>query len=199
MTCCAVRLIRRSNRRTGYTLVELLCASVIGLTLLTTLGQLFWGTSEALLMITAQGTVRMQLVNALNAMGQDVFGASQRLPSCCGGTYAETANTTLILQVPSVDATGNVIDDQAQFDSIVYQFDAAANQLKRIVQPGALSSRPAQTRPVGNHMTGFSFTWLSDAGGTYRVQVTLIATRSEHGRPYTETSTRIFALRNWSR
>ena len=52
-----------------------------------------------------------------------------------------TTNNTLVLKVPSVDASGNIIDVNNEFDYIIYRIQ---NQdLWKIVFPGSSSSRLA--------------------------------------------------------
>jgi len=56
------------------------------------------------------------------------------------GAYASTTNC-LVLKVPSLDATGDIVEVNNEFDYVIYKIEG--DDLKKIVIPGAMSARTA--------------------------------------------------------
>jgi prepilin-type N-terminal cleavage/methylation domain-containing protein len=146
---------KKSTR--GFTLVEVLVASVIAL--------IMSGVIIALLMVVQRsfstGMAFMEVHSgarlAMDMMVRDMKWARQIATSVTvGGTTYTTGNNVLVLDIPSIDAAGNII--ASTYDKIVYHLTAATpNQIERIVSPDAASNRPAERKIIANNVNVLSF------------------------------------------
>lgn len=64
-----------------------------------------------------------------------------------------TTDNCLVLKVPSIDSSGNIIDVNNQFDYIIYRVNNG--DLWKIVIPGASSSRPARNEIFKKNIESF--------------------------------------------
>lgn len=178
--------------RAGFTLIELLLClglmTLLGVVLLT----FQQASADGMAMISAQGTLRMQLAQALTAINQDAEAAMRQSSPACGLT---ASSSRLFLQVPSLDSSGNIM--HGTFDTICYN-RTTDNQLQRIIVangPGRTStSVPPPT--VARYITTATFAWPAPT----RLSVTLAAGKSEGRRTFREPPLNDlvaeFALRN---
>lgn len=146
----------------GVSLVEMLVAVFVGVLVLTVtmiievMGKQTVDIGSAFLEV--HSSARM----AMDWMDRDIRGASQIVPSRVvnGNNYFSTTDQ-LILQLPSIDANNQIINDT--YDYIVYHLiDSTPVQLERIVDAHANSSRPSESRIMARNVDDFSLS----SGGT---------------------------------
>ena len=167
----------------GFNLIE---------TLITVAVMLVLGAALALLYrsVTTLHTYERALHGATETVGQvrqavdeAVRPASRVLVShtFAGGTYA-TGATNLVLEAPSVDATGSVIDGRYDYTA----FYLASSTVYRASEPDAASARRAGTTVLGE-ITALTFTYDSATISEITV-VTLDVTASSTVRDTTAAS-----------
>jgi len=94
---------------------------------------------------------------AMDWMERDVKSATQVVTSHSGYT---TGNNVLVLEVPSIDSAGDVVDIENDFDYIVYRVSGTV--LYRITYVAATSSREAGSRQIAENCSTLTFS----SGGT---------------------------------
>jgi len=145
----------RSNR--GVTLVELLVALGISVLLFAsvfTVNLMARQTFEfSANFVDVHGGTRM----GMDWMAKDVRWANQILSSIVIGsdTYT-TADDELVLEIPSIDNSGIVIEGTS--DYVVYHLNASDETiLERIIDADATSSRSDETRTISNNVNTIAF------------------------------------------
>jgi type II secretory pathway pseudopilin PulG len=115
----------------------------------------------------------------------------------------QTSATTLILRIPSIDATGRIIDVEADFDRVVYRI--SGRKLIRIFDAlDGVSVRQDSSRTLGDHITAFVATYYDSQGtvlssgfaGASTVGVSVSAALKASGRTLGESLGSRFRLRN---
>ncbi len=141
---------RIAGRENGMTLVEIQFASAIAVLILLAALSLYifnwrsFALGNAMLNSYANSRIAMEWIS------RDVRWAAQVVAS--HGSYA-TSDNTVVLQVPSIDASGHVIG--AHYDYITYQVQSG--ELHRIVEKDALSSRPNENRIAARNCSSLNF------------------------------------------
>jgi Tfp pilus assembly protein PilW len=141
------RLVRQ---RRGFTLIELqmsLFISIITLVTAMSLYIAYWRIfviGNTLLDVYANSRISMALIS------RDIRMAAQVVAS--NSPYT-TTDHCIVLKVPAVDSTGNVI--ASAYDYITYML--VGSDLYRIVQNNVLSSRSAENRAVARFCSSLNF------------------------------------------
>jgi type II secretory pathway component PulJ len=139
----------------GVSLAELLAALSIAIVLAASILSLYIFAQRVFVhgetFYEVHGDVRM----ALEWMSRDIRWATRPINS--RSSYA-TNTDELILEVPSVDSSGDVIDIETTFDYIIYHLDGAdPPNLQRTVDADTASSRSDETRTVANNVDSLNF------------------------------------------
>ena len=140
-------------------------------------------------------------------MTRDIKEAVQVVPGPVdvNGTSYSTSANCLVLQVPSIDGTGAIIDIDNDLDYIVYQRNSTnTNQLERIIDgKDGVSSRIDSTRIVADDVNSFSLSFFDADGGsvsgyaeTATIDISLSSTRTGIGRTFQEGVNTRVKLRN---
>jgi len=145
----------------GFTLVEIMIATGVSLIIVGIIVEVLMTSQRSF--STGVGLMRVHS-NARLAMDQltrDVKWARQIATSVTiGGTTYTTGDNELVLEVPSLDASGEIL--AVTFDTIVYHLTGASpDQIERIVSPDGASSRLSEEKIVANEVTAFD---LSSGG-----------------------------------
>ena len=140
----------------GFTLIEVLVLIVVSVVALLALVNLFlifnsiYGYQQAF--IATAGSAG----KAMNALEASVLPADAVLASrTVGGTLYTSATTTLVLELPSVDGSGNLVTGAK--DYIV--FYTASTTLYRLVSANAQSARISGTTILSTTLSALSFTY----------------------------------------
>jgi prepilin-type N-terminal cleavage/methylation domain-containing protein len=145
---------RRGGRRRGFTLVELMIASsvmamAIGFVLYT-----FISYQRAFAVGYSYIGVRNEIRRAMDSMARDIRWTVE--PVATHGGHA-TSGTCLVLKVPAIDASKEIIDVENAADYFVYRLNG--NTLERIVTGLHPSSgRQGGTTVVARGVTSLTFT-----------------------------------------
>lgn len=161
--------------RAGYTLVEGLLTSLIAVIVMSVVYELHATSWDVMTTINANSILQIELSRAMDYLGRDA-----ELAVATPTTYgAYTRPPSLIFTVPSVDATGHVIDISTTFDYIIYTYNADAGTLTRVVDASPGSSRINETPVIAHYVNGFTF-----IVGARDVTFTVSGSRTEHGRSF---------------
>lgn len=150
----------------GISLVEvLLGAAAMGII----------GTILVTIMVNGSGILYSQNTKinqslALNNVNSELHDTIQYASSIVGSfvngsNSFTTSASTLVFQMPSVLANGNVID--GKFDTIVISADQQKPQLlKKRIYPDPSSSRKNETATLISNLSQIHFSYLSSTGAT---------------------------------
>jgi Tfp pilus assembly protein PilW len=127
---------------------------------------------QSFTMGTASADVHRSARIGMDWMAKEIKSAAQVETSrtISGTTYTSGANV-LVLKVPSIDASKDVIDSDSDgnpdyYDYIVYHLKATdLTKLERIVGADSQSYRPSDTRTIASDINSLTFGYL-DAGGS---------------------------------
>lgn len=144
------------RKQLGFTLVETVI--VLGLLAIVMLGILFifggfnnvYNQQQAFINTSRSGSL------AVNEVQNYVFQADLVVSSkIISGTTYTTNSTTLVLELPSINSTGDIIT--GKFDYVVFYLNGTS--LYRLASPDAASSRTSGTRLLSNVVSSLSFTY----------------------------------------
>jgi len=114
-----------------------------------------------------------------------------------------TSPNSLVLQLPSVDANGVIIDITTNFDYIIYLVNS--NKLERIVDGlDGVSSRSDGSRVLAANVNSLAITFYDSSGGVLtsgfeaatNISLALTTSRKGLGRTFRETLNTAVKLRN---
>ena len=129
--------MKRTDKR-GFTLAELLIAAFIMTIAMVVIFEAFIGINKNARILMAYLGSYLKGREAIDVISKDSRIAVRVLDNFAG--YV-TTDDCLILKVPSIDAAGNIIDVNNEFDYIIYRINN--NDLWKTVIPGTNSARPA--------------------------------------------------------
>jgi hypothetical protein len=141
---------KKKGSQKGMSLVELMAATSIGILIVMGL----YGLYDVSHITFRQGgeffKVHSDVRMALDWMTRDIKWATRLMNSKSG---YNTGTEILVLEVPAIDASGDVIDADSTYDYIIYHLDAAdSTKLLRTVDAAGASSRSDETRVVANNV-----------------------------------------------
>lgn len=188
----------------GFTLIELLVIVAIGSFLVLAMLSLYVSGQRYFMTGSARIDVLRDNRQVLNWVSQDIKEGIQVLPSW--DVYT-TSSTCLVLQVPSLDSNGLIIDIDNEFDHIVYGLNSEfPNRLERIIDAkDGVSSRADSARVITTRVNSFQLSSegvdlssVTDFSQVSRIEVTLITAKNLLGRTFQETLRTGVKLRNKS-
>ncbi|MGB8953360.1 MAG: prepilin-type N-terminal cleavage/methylation domain-containing protein [Candidatus Aminicenantales bacterium] len=189
---------RKASR--GLTLIEVLIATVVMSILMAALLTLYSEGQKYFINENTQADVLQESRYPLEWLARDIKGSTSVVSSW--GSYS-TSENTLVLQVPSVDGSGLIIDVEAEFDYIIYR--TSTGRLQRIVDANdGVSSRTDRSRFLAENVTSLSLTYY-DATDTQlssgyeaaaSVKMALAISEKGLGRTFQETLNSKVKLRN---
>ena len=150
------------NNSSGVTLVEVMFVSVIGVMVMGMVMILYVGVNNSMVVGVALAEINSDARLAVDRIVRDVRWATElETTRTISSTTYQTANDELIIQVPSIDSSGDIIS--STYDYIVYALDSSdATRLRRIVDPDASSNRASMNQVVAKNISSFSLS----SGGT---------------------------------
>jgi len=181
----------RKKSTSGMTLVEVLIASVIALMIGGVVVAAFLSGQRSFVSGTTLMEVHGDARVAMDWLSRDIKWAHQVVMGSVtiGADTYTTGASELVLSIPSVDASGDIID--GLFDTVVYTLNAT--DLMRIVAPDPGSSRTQLSDTIANNVTNLRFTTAAD-----NIAVSLTAQKTVlGGRTLSETLSTSVALRNF--
>ena len=188
----------------GFTLIELLVVVAITSLIILSILSLYSIGQRYFLTGSARTDVLRNTRQVLNWISRDIKEGIQVLPSW--DVYT-TSNTCLILQVPSLDSNGLIIDIDNEFDYIIYRLNSEyPSRLERIIDAkDGVSSRADTSRVIATEVNSFQLSSggvdlsaVSDFSQVSSVHITMTTAQNILGRTYQETLNTGLKLRNKS-
>ena len=135
----------------GYTLVEVLIASALGVIILAAALALLSAGQRCFLTGVAFANIHSDARTASDRIARDVRWATQ--------VFTGSATNTLVLEIPSIDANGDIIEAvPTPYDYVTYELNPADNtQLQRVVAADPASSRVNETRIIADNVSNLTF------------------------------------------
>jgi prepilin-type N-terminal cleavage/methylation domain-containing protein len=148
------------RNKKGFSLIEMLIAISIGLLLLTAVFSIDIFAKKNYIISSAFMEAHGGVRNAMDWIVKDIRWAKQIMASkTIGSTVYTTGDHELILEVPSLDSSGDIIDNA--YDYIIYHINSAdPEKLERIVSANG-PGRGNETRVVTSCLNTMS---LSSGG-----------------------------------
>lgn len=140
----------------GFTLVELMVGLAIFSMIMTMIMVAYVGSQRDFITGIAKLDLNRNTRLTLDWMRRDIKAADSLIASRpINGTTYTTGNSELIIRMPSVDASGNII---AASDYVVYHVSTTdPTRLERIVSADAGSSRSSGTANVALQLSAIQF------------------------------------------
>ena len=188
----------------GFTLIEVLVIAAVGSFMILAMLSLYVAGQRYFMNGTARSDVLRDNRQVLSFISRDVKEAIQVVPAW--DVYA-TSTECIILQVPSLDSNGLIIDIDSQYDYIVYRLNSEyPNKLEKIVDANdGVSNRSDSTRTIATRVNSFQLSsggielsGVADFSQVACVDIALITTQSQIGRSFQETLSTGVKLRNKS-
>ncbi len=145
------------NRNTGFTLIETVFVVAISVSMMVALGYLIYnfnGTSayeQTLAQSFGSASSVMKEIESF-ALPADAVLQSYTFS---GVTYTSTS-TTLVLEIPSIDSSGNVI--ASVYDYAAF-YAVGTTTVYRLLEANAASSRASGTRKLSSTVHALTFTY----------------------------------------
>lgn len=186
----------------GFTIIELLIEVSIGCLIILALLSLYSASQRYFITESARTDIIRDSRYVLDWISQDMKEAAQVLSSW---EAYDTSSTCVVLQVPSVDSDGQVIDIESEFDHIIYRLNPQnPNKLERIIDANdGISSRVDSTRVITDKADSFllssegvEFSAVSDFSQISNIDIAVVTTQSRFNHSYQDTLNTKVKLRN---
>ena len=164
--------MRYKNNALGFTLVETMFASVVGVMILGMVMILYVGVNNSMARGVALAEINSDVRLAMDRIVRDVRWSTQlETTRLIDGTLYVTGDNVLILKIPAIDTGGDTIANT--YDYVVYTPDASdPERLRKIVDPDAASSRVSSDQVIAKNINSFSLS----SSGTALSNVPLLST-----------------------
>ena len=188
------------GRPRGFTLIEMLIGLAIISLLIVALLSFYSKGQQQFMNQNIQSDVLEKSRYPLALIARDVKSAVQ--VAATWGSYTTSSNT-LVLEVPSVDSSGLIIDVNSQRDYVIYR--VFERKLQRIYDAKeGVSARIDGSRNLADDITGLSITYYDPSDNTLSsnfataasVRVSLSTARKGFRRTFQESMNSKFKLRN---
>lgn len=192
----------RKDQPKGITLIEVLVTVTIVSFMILAMLSLYVAGQRYFMNGSARSDVLRDNRHVLNYISRDVKEAIQVVPAW--DVYA-TSSDCIILQVPSLDSNGLIIDIDSQFDYIVYRLNSEyPNRLERVIDANdGVSNREDSSRTIATRVNSFQLSsggielsGVADFSQVACVDIVLITTQNQMGRTFQETLRTGVKLRN---
>lgn len=192
----------KRSKPKGLTLMELLVTVVVVSLVMTALLSLYSAGQRYFIGESVKLEELRDIRHVQNWMTRDIKESVQVLPSWDAHTASDSC---LILRIPSVDASGYIIDIENDYDHVVYRLHPEMpNRLERIVDAkDGVSTRSDTSRFLSTQVSSFllssggvNLSSVADFSQVASVDISLITQQSLMGRSYQETLQTGVMLRN---
>jgi prepilin-type N-terminal cleavage/methylation domain-containing protein len=194
--------ITRSRR--GFSLIELMMVTTATVMICTAVSTTYVGSHRIYQQGETFSEVHSGIRMALDWMSRDIKWAT-RMMNSKNGYY--TGTDELVLEVPSIDGDGNIINIDEDYDYIIYHLDGqdASNvKLMRTLDASTASARNDETRVIAKNLNSLVFSSdgmllgsISDVTTLAEVVIELSAAKPVSGGTiHNEQRSTVIELRN---
>lgn len=197
-----MKIKRRTGPSRGATLMELLIVIAISALIVLALLSLYSAGQRYFVTQSAKADTIEDSRHPLTWITRDIRGAVQVVSAY--DAYSTSANS-LILKVPSIDESGDIIDVDNYFDYIVYRRNPETpDNLERIIDADDASARMDRTKILADNVDSFTLSFFdsdgADASATVSesatISISLTSRKDGLGRTYQESFNTQIKLRN---
>lgn len=145
------------KNKNGFTVIELMVFIVVGVILLTAVGEIFITTLRSGKRVTAQTDLERSAALGVETIKNTIQPAKTVVASRTFGAGSFTSgNDTLVLEIPSVNSSGNLLAGAS--DYVVFFRDLTDSSLLKITTEAATGSiRISNTRLVSSFVDSLEF------------------------------------------
>jgi len=144
----------------GFSLVEVIFASVIGVIIMGMLMILYIGANRSMVVGITSAEINADGRLAMDHVVRDVRWGTQVMTSHTHSVSSEiftTDNNELIVEIPSIDSSGDVI--ASTYDYVIFTLNASnPTRLRKVVDPDASSNRNSIDQTIANNINSFNLT-----------------------------------------
>jgi len=196
------RTSTQRSRPKGLTLMELLIALALVSLIVTGLLSLYTASQRYFISESSRADVLRDVRHVQTWVSRDIKEAVQVLPTWDAYTASDSC---LILRLPSIDASGYIIDIEYEFDHVIYRLHPQiSGRLERIVDAkDGVSSRADSSRFLATRVNSFqvssegvNLSAVADFSQLCSVDINLTSSKNMLGRSYQETLQTGVKLRN---
>jgi len=160
-TASAVARPKRDGR-SGFSLAEVLVTLFLSISVIGSVTSVYFSQQRSFLVATSFIDVRNDARQAMENMVRDARWAVELVSSQGGYTTTESC---IVLKVPAINASDDIIDIANNFDYFVYRLNG--NNLERIVTDvDESSARTNGSSTVANNVDSLSFTFKDENNNT---------------------------------
>jgi prepilin-type N-terminal cleavage/methylation domain-containing protein len=197
-----MKIRRKRSKPKGLTLMELLVTVVVVSLVMTALLSMYSAGQRYFIGESVKLDELRDIRHVQNWMTRDIKESVQVLPSWDVHTASDSC---LILRIPSVDASGYIIDIDNDYDHVVYRLNPEMpNRLERIVDAkDGVSTRSDSSKFLSTQVSSFllssggvNLSSVADFSQLASVDISLITQQNLMGRSYQETLQSGVMLRN---
>lgn len=186
----------------GFSLIELLIVVAIMAVVILSLVALYSTGQRYFLTESTRAEMLQSSRQVLIWISRDIKEGIAVLPNW--GSYTTSTNC-LVLELPSIDANGLIIDIENNFDYIIYRLNPSDNRvLERIVDAlDGVSSRTDSSRVLAKRVNSFvlssegvELSSIGDKSTISNIDIVLTTSQAIFGRTYQESLKTEVKLRN---
>jgi len=198
----SARASTRKSRPKGLTLMELLIAMALVSLIITGLLSLCTVSQRYFISESSKADVLRDVRYVQSWVSRDIKEAVQVLPSWDAYTASDSC---LILRLPSVDASGYIVDIEYEFDHVIYRLHPhISGRLERIMDAkDGVSSRADSSKFLATRVNSFlvssegvNLSAVADFSQLCSIDISLTSSKNMLGRSYQETLLTGVKLRN---
>jgi len=193
---------RKIKASKGTTLIELLIVTAISALIVLALLSLYSAGQRYFVTQSAKADTIEDSRHPLTWITRDIRESVQVVTTY--DAYSTSSNS-LILQVPSIDETGEIIDVDNTFDYIIYRRNPGTpKRLERIIDADEASARTDRTKLLADNVNSFSLLFFDSDGAdtsanvseSATIGISLTSRKDGLGRTFQETFNTQIKLRN---
>jgi len=197
-----IKAKRRTYLPKGFTLIELLVVIAISALIVLAMLSLYSAGQRYFVTQSAKADTIEDSRHPLAWITRDIREAVQVVSAY--ETYSTSADC-LILQIPSIDETGEIIDIENNLDYIIYRRNPETpNKFERIIDADDASARTDRTKPLADNVNAFALSFFNsdgaDASATVSesatISISLSSRKDGLGRTFQESFNTQVKLRN---
>lgn len=184
----------KENLSKGITLIELLIGLAVFAILILFLANFFNSYYDSFSNLQASNSVSQSTAILINSASNAIRQASSIVDSkvISGNTYTSDA-TTMVLELPSIDASSNVIS--GKYDYMVFYLNSG--NIHWLISPDASSSRKSVSQVISSYITSLTFTYDNAiVASATKVDISVTAQRQVKSKTFQSTLTQQVYLRN---
>lgn len=193
---------KKKFRADGFTVIELLIVVAAGSIIMLALFSMYIVGQRYFITESASANVLRDNRDVLKLISRDIKEATQVLSNW--DIYNSSTNC-LVLQTPSLDSSGMIIDIDNEFDHIIYRLNPQdPSRLERIIDSNdGVSSRGDSARIMTDKVNSFllgsegvDLSAISDFPKVSSIEISLTTTQARFDRTFQQTLNTKIKLRN---